>query len=120
MTVLDDKLVPKAKELLQKFGRDVQLINDQKTFDEATSKVSGASSFVSIKIVPPFPYERGLKGEDIAVDGNAQTYMAALDAPITPVIGRQIKDGTQQWSIVLVDPIYSGNSLALWRLVLKG
>ncbi len=120
MTVLDDELVPVAKQMLDDFGRDVVYVVDAGVFDPATSTVTDSKTDEAVKIVPPFPYERRFEDGDTIVEGDMLSYMAAQNSPVTPILGATIKDGSQHWKIVNVDPIYSGNSLALWKLQLRG
>jgi len=121
VTVLDDKLVPKAKELLTKFGRTVTYRTNAATFDPVNSTLTGGSiTNTSVLIVPPFPFERRLIDNDKVVEGDMLTYIAAKDSPVTPALEGILIDGAQEWRVVSVDTIYTGDELALWKLQLRG
>jgi hypothetical protein len=121
LTALDDKLVPKAKELLTKFGRTVTYRTNSATFDPVESELTGgAITNTSVLIVPPFPYDRRLIDGDKVMEGDMLTYIAAQDAPVTPTLEGTIVDGTEVWRIISVDKLYTGDSLALWKLQLRG
>lgn len=121
MTVLDDKLVPKAKQMLDTFGRTVTYRVNSASFNPVESEITGGSvTNTSVKIVPPFPFERRLVDNDKIFEGDMLTYLAAKDLPITPALEGIVIDGSEEWKIVSVDKIYSGDELCLWQLQLRG
>lgn len=128
MTALDDKLVPKAKELIDKFGKVVVFkVRSSKSYDTATLVASKTETDVSVKVTPPSPYNARLVDNDLIRDGDMQIAFSptAIDETtrvaitFTPEEGMIVVVDSANWKIVRINSIYSGESIALWVLTLR-
>ncbi len=119
MTVLDDKLVPKARELIAKYGLTATAKQyESRTYDPETGM--GAAGAESECIVsPPFPYSEFYVDQDLVQSGDSITFMAAQNAPFIPKVGMLLIIGTEEWRVVDVAAIRTGELIALWSLQMR-
>lgn len=123
MTRLDDKMLPKVKKMLAKYGKLVSWTNqiDGGTFDPLERDVSGDTPVThdGVLITPPHPYKgRLLEGDTIKV-GDSVTYLAGQDIVFTPSAGWQVVIDGATWTAVAANPLYSGSSIAAWEVILR-
>jgi len=121
MTELDDRLVPKALELLEKFGFDATLtVESAGTFNHATNKVTGKSVSTQVrKISPPFPVEDKFIDGDVLKSGDQETYIANSGLTIVPVNGMKFIIDGEEWKSIQTDPLRSGQLIAAWRIRIR-
>ena len=120
MTVLDDKLVPRVKEILLKYGLTAVADDyEDRTYDPATGVGASTAVAVNVTITPPFPYTDFYADGDLIQAGDSITFIAALDIPITPKVGMIITLGTEQWRVVDIGKIRTGALIALYSLQLR-
>ena len=120
MTVLDDKLVPRVKEIILKYGLIVTVSQyADRTYDLATGEGGSDSGPVDITITPPTPYDNFYTDGDLIQTGDSLAFIAALDIPITPKIGMVITLGIEQWRVIDVGIIRTGAKIALYSLQLR-
>lgn len=124
MTDLDDKLVPKALELINKFGADIVYTrkSTEGTYDPTTGETTGsATASPTVKMTPPFPLEDEYRGESTGEEGNLrESYLAASGLGFVPQKNDSFvwKDG-KTYTVVEVLPLYSGEQVAAFGLVAK-
>ena len=128
MTALDDKLVPTAKNRIEKFGKVVVFkVRSAKSYDTATGVGSKTEADVTVKVTPPTPYINKLSSNDLIREGDMQISFSptALDEvtgvaiSFTPENGMIVVLDSATWKVVNVNSIYSGDSIALWTLALR-
>ena len=121
MTALDDKLVPKALTMITNFGKNATFkVIAGADYDPLTGEVSqdGTSNIVR-KIIPPMTYERKFIDGEIVQDGDLMTGIAASGLTFTPTDGMTVSFDNTSWKIVNVQPVYSGELIALYELQLR-
>lgn len=111
MTVLDVKIPPIVKATLAKYGRDVTVSIDTHTKDWNTGLITTTTVTHSVKAVPPYPFSTFYRPGDVIHTGDMYTLFQALDLPFTPALGIRIGE----WTVVEINPIPSGNSIAAWE-----
>ena len=119
-TRLDTKLVPKTKEIIDKFGKLVTLTRETNTYNPATGDVSSTSTSVSIRVTPPreFP-ARYIDGSLIQI-GDVEIGVPASGLTITPsAVDFTATIDSVVWKCIRATKVYSGDDVVLWRLQLR-
>jgi len=121
MTALDDRLLPKVLAIVEKFGIDA--VFDEpgtKTYDPTTGETteSGNTNHTE-KVTPPEGYPDNYMGGDVVKQGDVQIYLPAFGLGFTPVVSLDVAVGGKDYHLVGVDPVYSGEEIALYRLQLR-
>lgn len=123
VTPLDEKLVPKALALIEKFGTNATFhipANDPPTFDADTNTTAeGAITDHVRKISPPDPYTKEWIDGKLIVLGDARCYVAASGIPFTPNEGQKLTYGGDKWQIIKSDPLVSGDLTAAYELRIR-
>lgn len=118
-TALDNKLVPKALALINKFGLDATFVNITvgPTFVPGSGTVTKTTANVVRKVSPPA--EKRRYGEAGVIRKEATViYVAASGLTFTPTKGNRVTVGTITYTIEEANPYYSGEQIAVWELVL--
>lgn len=115
-TSLDTKLIPKAADLVDTYGKSVTWSVTTSTYNPASGDVSGvAVTTYTVKVTPPEPYsERWIDG-DLIRFGDAKVFLAAQGLAFTPAPGQTITIDSTVWIVVAANAIYTGESVALWE-----
>lgn len=116
-TVLDTKILPKVLAILEKYGRTVTVVIKARTKDWSTGIVSTTTATHTVKCSPPEPFNQRYVDGDLIRVGDMETLFAAQDLPFTPALNMRIDD---KWTAIRVDPIYSGDLVAAWKVQLRG
>ncbi len=120
MATLDALFPGLAARLIERFGATASLETVAKTDDLATGKVTESVSANSVKITPPEPFSVGLIDGTLIEAGDMTTLVAAQGLSAAPVGNRdRLVFANEAWQIVTVDPIYSGDSVAAYRVQLR-
>lgn len=121
-TILDKKFLPKALRLIDRLGKTVVF----KTYPDATydpetgETVPGDPVNYSKKVIPPYAYEQKYLDGDTVQTGDMQSGIAALGLEFTPEPSvTTVVIDTEEWNIVNMMPIYSGQQIALYLLQLR-
>lgn len=122
-TPLDDKLVPKALEIVNKFGINatfaVGLIEPDDYNPETGETTPDTPTNTIRKVTPPEKYDRYLIDGDLIKFGDCRVYLPASGLTFDPVNGMKVTIGTSLWKIVKVEYVYSGEEIALYELQLR-
>ena len=121
-TALDRKFVPKVLSMIEKYGKTVEIkIYTDAVYAPTTGETTlGAYTRYVKKIIPPYPYEQKYVDGDIIKQGDLQTGIAGSGLGFTPEPGlTKITIDSLIWSIVNMQPIYSGEQIALFLLQLR-
>jgi len=120
MTDLDNALVPVSLDLINSFGKDGTFtVKDSEAYDPSTGVVSVTTSTVVIKMSPPTPYERRYINGDLVKAGDTEVLIAASGLTFTPDEGQKVEFDSETWNVVSVGRLYSGESIAVYRLQLR-
>lgn len=120
-TSLDDKLVPKALTLVNKFGKDVVfVVLETEEYDPETGKVTeGGETSETQKVSPPAKYDRRYINDDTIQEGDTIIGLPAKNLTFTPKNGMVVKFDDTTWRIVSMNPLYTGELIALYELQLR-
>lgn len=127
MTDLDDRIVPKVAEIVAKYGKTLTFYNNAgntASYDPATGVTTEPTEATeTAKATPPEPIIRRNEDGSTSSTGEMQTYLPAqgLDATFFGQsfgIGSRVDFDSTSWSVKQYDPIYSGDQIACYRLVL--
>lgn len=121
MTELDDRLVPRVKELVERYGAPAAFrVPGSKEYDpDAGQTVEADAQDVQARITPPEPYRHGFVRDDLVKEGDLKTYVAASGLGFTPTSGMKVTFGGVAWRAEHVSAIYTGEQVALYELLLR-
>lgn len=117
---LDTRMRATASRLINKFGATMTLRRQAGVYDPATGKNTETATDYAIVGSPPSPVDlRRVDGEMIK-QGDAETILAASDLTVAPdQTTDHIVFAGETWSVVAVEPIYSGEQVAAYQLRLR-
>jgi hypothetical protein len=133
-TELDKKLIPKVKDIVERFGKLVKFkVTKSGTINPATGDISGSTeSTFEIKVTPPqdvfTPRELGVLTQytdnDVVKIGDTQIYLPAKDLDFVPIEGMRVvienELGTdEEWEVIRIGKIYTGDDVALYGMQLR-
>ena len=120
-TALDTSLVPTAYALLQEFGQDaVHTKKASKTYDPATLEVTeGIDVIQNVKISPPTKYSLFYIASGAVKQGEVVTYLSPENLDFLPEQDHTFTLNGVVYTLLKVDPIYSGNFIAIYEISLK-
>lgn len=122
MTAFDDKMVATALRLIDKYGTTFT-VADHGIFNYDPNTGSGiqtSAAPTTITAVAPFPYDQGFVDHDLIQTGDARTWVAASGLAITLKVGMIITVGPENWRVVSIRTVFSGGSVVLYELQLRG
>ncbi len=128
MTELDDELVPEVLALIDEFGMSVQFeVLTSQDYDSTTSHTVEVPTWVTRKIIPPDDVEIGQIDGDIIKEGDQVSYVAASGLTFTPLVNQLLDLNSQSgdddlgdvWTVVKVGPVRTGQSVAMYKLVMR-
>lgn len=120
MANLDTVFPGLAARLIDQFGATASLEMVSKTDDLVTGKVTESISAKNVRITPPEPFSVGLIDGTLVEAGDMSTLVAAEGLAASPVANRdRLVFADEAWQIVSIDPIYSGELAAAYRLQLR-
>ncbi len=127
MTTLDDRLLPRIRKVIDKFGRLANFkdhVFKAGTYSASTGKTTGAvvADCPDIKITPLDHNVRKYDPRTEVPEAEAVTMVAADGLPIVPVKNRKIEldEGTTTvvWTILKIQPISTGEKVGAYVLFL--
>ncbi len=118
-TTLDTKLISKVKTLVEKYGTNAVFTANAGDYDPTTGTVDSDTATHTAKVTPPQQYKQHLIDGDVIRIGDAQVYLPAQDLTFTPAIGIMVSVAGSSWQIMNVNPIYTGDNVALYELQLR-
>jgi len=120
MTALDDKLIPKAKTLCEKYGKSmVYTYLTTNTYDPTDGDVTQVEATSTVKSTPPMDYtemypDGGIEDQEMLV-----TFLPAENLVFTPAKAQKVTFDSEDWRIVKIKRHYTGESVALYELHLR-
>jgi len=120
MTTLDDKLIPKVYALINSYGKTASYeVYAGESYDETTGKTTmGSKTAYSVKITPP-EQEKTIVQGDTLPSGDCFCFMSAYGLSFSPAAGHRLVIYSKTWRVLSVFPIYTGESIALYKLLLR-
>lgn len=121
MTALDDEMVPLALELITEFGKSVTFIKvTLGAYNPATGEAAetGTTDYTQL-VSPPSPFEERWVDGELIKKSDVYVLIAASGLTFTPSTDFAVTIDTISYRVIAVEPIYSGESIAVYRLQLR-
>ena len=124
-TVLDTKIVPKVLAIIAKYGTNATFSIEAAgtTYDPVMGEVvAGGADTTSVKKVSPIDrniQEYTADNETIA-KAFGMILVAASGLGFVPLVNQKIVIGANTWKAVRVDPISSGDDVAVYQIFIRG
>ena len=121
MTALDVRLIPKVLEIVERLGKRVTFtVAPPAAYNPDTGEAAQvAAATYSKKVSPPDLYHESLVNGDNIRKGDVRVWLPAGGLEFTPVINASVTiDGTV-WTVMDVQPVYSGEKIAIYGLQLR-
>jgi hypothetical protein len=123
LSALDDKMVPTAFRLLEKYGKAAVLTLNVDTYDPTTgitTSVAGDPPSLAIKVTPPAPLKEGFRPSSTLLESDTNVFVSAQACDdVVPVVGMPLILAGVTYKLCAVDPIYSGTEIAVYSLWLR-
>jgi len=116
LTVLDDKLVPKVREIINLYGVPAYYLETPlNVYDPTTGKsLVGDNTRIPLTVSPPGRFSRQIN-DSILIDDMGIYILPDL----VPKPGNRIEVNTITYNIVMVFPLYTGLLIAAYKLQLR-
>lgn len=123
MSALDDKMVPTAFRLLEKYGKPAVLTLNVDTYDPSTGVTTSAAGdppSLAIKVSPPAPLNEGFRPSSTLLESDTNVFVSAQACDdVVPVVGMTLTLASVAYKLCAVDPVYSGEEIAVYSLWLR-
>ncbi|HZM00989.1 MAG TPA: hypothetical protein VFD43_12135 [Planctomycetota bacterium] len=119
VTVLDTKLLPKVKSILDKYGRDATFYAAPTGYSPTTGTASAGGSLGAAK-VSPLAYDVRLMDKDLIQEGDCGVVLAGSGLAFTPAVNMRVVVGSTSFHIVATKRYDSGEQTCAWALHLRG
>lgn len=118
MTSLDDDLLPAVLELLDELGKNMTVkIKQDGDYDVLEGEVVRPDDLeYTVKGLPPGEYRDYFGPNSLIKSTDLQTGFAGQDLAFEPVNEMAVAFDGKEFSVNVVQPIYSGESVCLWLL----
>lgn len=120
-TILDTKLIPKILAKVIKYGKTVDfVVPATKVHAPETGIVTETNpTTYSKKVTPPEPYIEGYAPPESIRVGDSKIYLPSSGLEFTPTRGYLVQFDSTKWRMENVNPIYTGEQIALYELQLR-
>ena len=119
-TILDQQMIPKAVEIIAKYGRDYTIDARSRTQDVSGRTVYGSEPPVIVKGSPPINYNQRYVDGDVVRATDFQVILPARDLTFEPTVGMRVGFDDVDAQIVSVTPYYSGELVCAFGLQVRG
>lgn len=114
-----DILIPTVRTIVNLFGKTVSFQTDAGTYNPATGKHTANETAVSAVVTPPEPV-RKFDGDTDEQRGEIKVFLPAEDLTFTPDLRMRVVIDTKSYRTVRINPIFTGESVALYEIELEG
>lgn len=119
MTALDTTFRNLAKNLIADYGPSAILRRKDATYDVTSGKAAQSGTDYDVKISPPSPVTENMVNGTVE-NGDLVTYVAAQGLAIRPSINTDyLVWDSDEWKLVEVKPLVSGDQFAAYRVVFR-
>lgn len=121
MTALDTKLLAAVYDIAQTYGKDLVFsVPGTKTYSASTGKVTeGSVVSHTVKTTPPSPYGRALRDGDVVQERDVSVLLPTKNLGFTPDLGMGVTFDGEQFDVVGLNPLYSGDSVCAYEVQLR-
>lgn len=120
-TALDTKMRAKALALITEKGKLLKYyVPGTTTYDPTTGigEQAGVTEYVLRSSPPRGAKEKYVAGE-LVKEGDHITLLPAKDLAFDPAGATRVEVDAEEWRIISVEPIRSGQQVAVWKLLLR-
>jgi hypothetical protein len=119
-TILDTKFLPKVYAAINKYGISATFtVQSSNTYDPTTGAAVLTTTTVVVKATPPAAYDRKLVDGSLIRVSDAYTIIAGQGLSFPPVQGQLVTIAGNAWTVLVVTPLISGDSVAAYQLQLR-
>lgn len=120
-TQLDKKMRATAERLITKFGKAAQYTqHSDGAYDPSTGAVSSAGpDSHNVTIAPPAGYDEHFVDGDSVQSSDLKTSLSASMISFEPAVRDELTVDGKRYTILHVNPLYSGEQVALYELQLR-
>lgn len=120
MTALDDKIIPKVQEIIDKYGISVTFeVSSSDSYDRTTGLITKTETTYTVTVSPPSPFDERRIDGTIIRRGDLMVILPTSDLSFTPDFDQKVTIGSLEYTVQVVNPIYSGASIAAYELGLR-
>ncbi len=122
MTALDDDLLPAIKDLIEELGKVVtfEIETTAGTYDPNTGSVGTATTeSFTVKVTPPARFKKRMIDGDLIKESDFRVMVAAQDITLEPELLMKVTVDTQLYTGLVLDPVYTGESIGAWIIRLR-
>lgn len=116
---LDSVMVPLANKLIGDFGLTVTYKQVTTSFDVSTGKTTDTEATSSAVVAPPEPYKQNRIDGTTIRNGDIMTAIAQSAIAFTPAINDRVTLNGVDWEVIAVNPVFSGEQVAMYELQLR-
>lgn len=117
MTALDDRLIPRVASLVTKYGRAATYTVVTTSHTPGAGTTTETTATHSVIVTPPAAYTETLN--ELARFGDQETILAAQGLTFTPKPADRVTIGSDVWTLVSIQPILTGASVAVYVLQIR-
>lgn len=120
-TDLDVKMRPKALAVIASKGKQLKYyVPASVTYDETTGEgaEAGVTEYV-LRSSPPRGAKERYVGGEVVEEGDHVTLLPDSGLAFEPDDGLRVEVDAQEWRVVAVEPVRSGQQVAAWKLLLR-
>ncbi len=121
MTELDDRLIPTVAEIVAKVGKSVTFTKfTLSEYDPTTGEATegGPVSYTEL-VSPPSRVKYEFINGDTVQENDVEIILPSEDLEFTPVIDMAVTIDSDKYKIVRFNPIFSGDRIAAYKLLLR-
>lgn len=117
MTALDDRLVPRVKALIERFGKLLTFTIEETSFDAAAgATVVNDRRLESVRCSPPAQFMIEAAGGTAKLSESLETYLPAQGLSFEPKVGMVVSFDGRDRKVLGVGKVYTGEAIAVFRL----
>lgn len=120
MTTLDDTILPTVLSVIASVGIPATFAETTKDYKPATGAVRELTNTSrSATVSPPQRFKDQFVNGDTIQSADCYVYLAGSGLPFTPVKSMRVTVLAVTYSIVEINPLYSGESIAAYKIHLR-
>lgn len=120
-TALDLQIGPAVLAVIARVGKVVTwTVKSGGTKNPTAGTVDGVTTTnYTVKCSPPSAYEQRYVDGKLIQQGDAKLILAGQGLAFTPALGQSVTIDGVVWRVLGVDPIYSGELIAAWKVQVR-
>jgi len=116
---LDAEMRDLAVELIDEYGKAITVVRESTSFDPATGETTTTTTDHLVNSAPPEDFAFSRIDGTLIQQGDTVVQVQAKSLTITPLDSDKIKIDGDNWNVVQVGKVYSGELVALFVVHLR-